>query len=201
MTVYAGIDPGSITAGPDGALWFTNPGNNSIGRITTSGAITSYTDPSIQDPTGITTGPDGALWFTNSDSIGRITTSGVITSYTNPGIRGPSAIIAGPDGALWFTDFDAVGRITTAGAVTIYQENEGYSPSAITVGPDGALWVTSEGQNSAPPTPNVIFRMTTSGVVTNAYDVPEVPTGGLTESPPGPTEPSGSAPKAGLTPA
>jgi streptogramin lyase len=179
VTVYAGIDPGSITAGPDGALWFTNPGNNSIGRITTSGAITSYTDPSIQDPTGITTGPDGALWFTNSDSIGRITTSGVITSYTNPGIRGPSAIIAGPDGALWFTDFDAVGRITTAGAVTIYQENEGYSPSAITVGPDGALWVTSEGQNSAPPTPNVIFRMTTSGVVTNAYDVPEVPTGGL----------------------
>jgi IPT/TIG domain len=33
----AGIDePYGITAGPDGALWFTNAGNNSMGRITTA---------------------------------------------------------------------------------------------------------------------------------------------------------------------
>jgi streptogramin lyase len=32
-----------ITSGPDGALWFTNAGNNSIGRITTSGKVTNYT--------------------------------------------------------------------------------------------------------------------------------------------------------------
>ncbi len=182
VTVYPGIDPGSITAGPDGALWFTNPGNNSIGRITTSGAITSYTDPTIESPVGITTGPDGALWFTNAgnDSIGRITTSGVITNYTNSGIAGPDAIIAGPDGALWFTDFDAIGRVTTSGVFTFYDENDGYSPSAITVGPDGALWVTSEGDDSsAPPTPNVIFRVTTSGTITNTYDVPDIPIGGL----------------------
>jgi IPT/TIG domain len=29
-------DPEGITAGPDGALWFTNSGNDSIGRITTA---------------------------------------------------------------------------------------------------------------------------------------------------------------------
>ena len=59
--------PDGITAGPDGALWFTNDGNNSIGRITDRrhGHATSPT-PSISDPTGITAGPDGALWFTNS---------------------------------------------------------------------------------------------------------------------------------------
>ncbi len=28
--------PEGIVAGPDGAMWFTNYGNNSIGRITTS---------------------------------------------------------------------------------------------------------------------------------------------------------------------
>ena len=34
---HAGIDtPQEITAGPDGALWFTNYASNSIGRITTA---------------------------------------------------------------------------------------------------------------------------------------------------------------------
>jgi len=37
--------PGWLTAGPDGALWFTNY-PNSIGRITTSRVVTNYTDPS-----------------------------------------------------------------------------------------------------------------------------------------------------------
>jgi len=32
----------SITSGSDGALWFTNAGNNSIGRITTSGVVSNY---------------------------------------------------------------------------------------------------------------------------------------------------------------
>ena len=36
VTIYAGISsPHGITAGPDGALWFTNFGGDSIGRITT----------------------------------------------------------------------------------------------------------------------------------------------------------------------
>ena len=30
-------------AGPDGAIWFTNSANNSIGRITTTGAVSSFT--------------------------------------------------------------------------------------------------------------------------------------------------------------
>ena len=62
-------------AGPDGALWFTNydPQSNSIGRITTTGTVTNYTDPGIRNPVGIVAGPDGALWFTNDNSIGRIT--------------------------------------------------------------------------------------------------------------------------------
>ena len=72
-------------------LWFTNKGNNSIGRITTAGVVTNYTDPSINEPEGITAGPDGALWFTNNgnNSIGRITTAGVVTNYTDPSISSP----------------------------------------------------------------------------------------------------------------
>ncbi len=115
-------EPDGITAGPDGALWFTNSGNDSIGRITTGGTVTNYTDPSIDEPDGITAGPDGALWFTNSgnDSIGRITTSGVISKYTGIGIKRPTGISAGPDGALWFTNsrHQSIGRISTPPSIT-----------------------------------------------------------------------------------
>ena len=48
-------EPAGITAGPDGALWFTN-GADSIGRITTKGAITLYTHPGFYG-TEIVAGP------------------------------------------------------------------------------------------------------------------------------------------------
>ena len=55
-------------------MWFTNSGNNSIGRISTAGVVSNYTDPSISGPQRIAAGPDGALWFTDYFySIGRIT--------------------------------------------------------------------------------------------------------------------------------
>src|SRR5207302_2167281 len=78
VTIYPGIYlPSGIAAGPDGALWFTNSGNSSIGRITTAGTVTNYTGPGISQPVGIAAGPDGALWFTNpgNSSIARITTA------------------------------------------------------------------------------------------------------------------------------
>ena len=71
-----GIDnPADITAGPDGALWFTNSGTfdpttktftgSSIGRITTAGVVTNLHRSQHRRTGGITAGPDGALWFTN----------------------------------------------------------------------------------------------------------------------------------------
>src|SRR5689334_16005534 len=70
-TVTIFNDPGieqpyGITAGPDGALWFTN--SDSIGRITTDGQVTRFTDAGIVRPYGITAGADGALWFVNKGS-------------------------------------------------------------------------------------------------------------------------------------
>ena len=149
---------------PDDALWFANYKNNSIGRITTAGAVTDYTGTGISNPEEITAGPDGALWFTNAgnDSIGRITTGGVVTNYTGTGISYPVGITAGPDGALWFTNFgnDSIGRISTAGAVTNYTGTGISSPEGITAGADGALWFTNS-ENST------IGRISTGGVVTN----------------------------------
>jgi streptogramin lyase len=160
-----------ITAGPDGALWFTEYNSNQIGRITTAGAITEYAVPTANGgPYGITAGPDGALWFTeiSSGQIGRVTTAGVITEYPLPLFLAldPSNITAGPDGALWFISNGCnIGRITTAGVASEPFGTEcGSGPNAITAGPDGALWFTSYGFNE-------IRRITTAGAVTY-YPIP-----------------------------
>jgi len=164
--------PYGITAGPDGALWFTEYGGYKIGRITTAGVSTEYPVPTASSqPEGIAAGPDGAVWFTEygGDKIGRITTAGFIIEYPVPTAKsGPSGIGAGPDGALWFTEFrgDKIGRITTAGVITEYPVPTALSdPNGITAGPDGALWFT-EG------TGNKIGRITTAGVITE-YPVPK----------------------------
>jgi len=69
-------DPTSIIFA-DGALWFTNERNNSIGRMTTNGlSISSYRSSAtnILAPSGIARGRAGDLWFTNYNvgTIGRL---------------------------------------------------------------------------------------------------------------------------------
>ena len=158
-------DPTSITVGPDDALWFTNSGNNTIGRVTTSGVVTNYADPTIANPTSIAAGPDDALWFTNngSNSIGRISAAGIVTKYTDPTILKPIDITAGPDGAMWFTNFNnSIGRISTTGAITNFTDPSIANPTSITAGPDGALWFTNYNNSS-------IGRITTSGGIVTHY--------------------------------
>jgi len=180
--------PWGIAAGPDGALWFTNELNNSIGRITTSGTVTNYTDASINQPASIAAGPDGALWWANSgnNSIGRITTSGTVTSYADASINGPWGIAAGPDGGLWFTNSgnNSIGRITTSGTVTNYTGTGISEPLGIAAGPDGALWFTSYRNNAigritAPSAPgavsDIVIDEASSSVISVSWRPPQFP--------------------------
>ncbi|NNM99473.1 MAG: hypothetical protein HKL91_06730 [Candidatus Eremiobacteraeota bacterium] len=57
-------------AGPDGNLWVTDPANNSIDRVTTSGAATAFAIPTAAaNPFDIIVGPDGNLWFTEASTL------------------------------------------------------------------------------------------------------------------------------------
>jgi virginiamycin B lyase len=169
-------DPGyvspldQITVGPDGALWFTEPRDNMIGRITTAGSVTEYGTANglapLSSPEGITLGPDNNLWFTapGINQIGRITPLGAITMF--PGaLPGASDITAGPDGALWFTESattaNSIGRITTGGSVTNHYPvpTADSEPSGIVQGPGGGLWFTESAANQ-------IGQIATNGAVT-----------------------------------
>jgi virginiamycin B lyase len=163
---YAGI-----TAGPDGALWFTNAGNNTIGRITTTGSVKDYKSAGIANPWIITPGPDGALWFINWDtpSIGRITIAGAVKTFTGA-MYGPASLAASSSGALWYTNWAegtrygwSIGRMTTKGASVVYKAKGIAYPQNITAGPDGALWFTNGGVNGGG---YAIGRITTSGSIT-----------------------------------
>jgi virginiamycin B lyase len=178
--------PEEITSGPDGALWFTNSTNNTIGRISTSGVVSNFALPvDGNEPYGITAGPDGALWFTKPSSedgngaIGRISTTGTVSIFADVSINSPNGITTGPDGALWFTDAGnrEIGRITTSGAVTEYGSDSLDILGDITNGPDGALWFDNG--------PNGIGRITTTGTVSTFADESISSPSGITTGPDG----------------
>jgi len=73
---------GGLVEGPDGALWFidySSPATSAIsvvGRMTASGALTTYVTPGRDVPANeIASGPGNALWFTMGvRGIGRVST-------------------------------------------------------------------------------------------------------------------------------
>jgi streptogramin lyase len=175
-----GSNPGGITAGPDGALWFVGEGTSTVYRMTTAGVIDppsgfpvtiSGTDTSVSTLDEITAGPDGALWFTQprDAQIGRITTGGAITEYPVPGTGPvPEAITVGPDGNIWFTATGLlqIGRMTLGGSVTMFP-GAGAGASDIAPGPDGALWFTE-----SLASPSSIGRISIGGGAVTHFPVP-----------------------------
>jgi virginiamycin B lyase len=154
----AAYGPWDIAAGSDGNLWFTyrdQYANNAIGKITTAGAVTLYSngltpgDVAVHD---MCEGPDGNIWFIEEfgNRVGRITPAGVITEFS-AGIT-PDAnlvdITGGADGNLWFTEYgaDQIGRITPGGTVTEFSKgiSPGASPGSITMA-KGDVWFTEAG--------------------------------------------------------
>jgi streptogramin lyase len=163
--------PQSIVPGPDGNLWFTNPGNeDSISRITTDGAVTEFKigiDGFFME--SIARGPEGNLWYTDpTKSINRFTPTGGLTPFTNgPRLElRPFSIARGADENLWFTvqggEPRAIGRITPTGEITEYLAglNPGSFPYGIAPGPDGNIWFADDGMTPA------IGRITPSGQIT-----------------------------------
>ena len=159
------VSLGEITAGPDGALWFTEQSGNRIGRITTLGQITEFTLPRVASgPIGIAPGPDGALWFTELNRQPDRADHDLRTVHRVPvGVLEPPADRhhGRGDGNLWFTERlgNAVGRITPGGSI-----DEFVVPAStpnlvgIAAGPDGNVWFAELGGNN-------VGRITPDGTI------------------------------------
>jgi virginiamycin B lyase len=113
-----------IAGDHDQAIWFTRqggePGQNSIGRITTSGHVstvlqlpdstTTLPDPPSGMPMVITAGRDDNMYYTTyfeqpRNYIGRVTPSGLLTKFDIPtGGAASFGITADRAGDIWFTE-------------------------------------------------------------------------------------------------
>ena len=183
---------GTMTVGPDKAMWYILKDESMIGRVATDGTATRFPigTASCNDLQlgGIATGADGNLWVTEgkTNKIAQVTPAGIVTEFAVPtASAGPKQITAGPDGNLWFTEANrnAIGRITPLGVITEFTTPG--DPGEIIAGPDGNLWYANDVLQA-----NVkIGRVTTAGVVTE-FAVPASPggqtvVGGMTTGPDG----------------
>ncbi len=179
--------PGWLTAGPDGQLWFTHqitvpsPG---VSAVTIEGMpFVSYNIPQANTgPRGIAPGPDGNVWYSKLGGIGRMQPNGTTTEYNVPNGGDSAGITLGPDGNLWFTQQlnNRISRVTPSAEFQSFDlptPNSG--PLAITAGKDGNLWFTETAV-----TANKIGRITTSGQITEfAIPTPASNATGITRGP------------------
>ena len=157
---------GSVVAGLDGAMWFTQD-DNRLGRMLTTGELTSY-DAGAQLTGDLAVTASGDIWFTAIYQIGRFRPGAGSILFNTPddaSSSSPWRLAAGPDGNLWFTEIRAnkVGRMTPAGEVTEFNIPAGGPlgalPNGIAAGLDGNVWFTELGANA-------IGRITPGGQIT-----------------------------------
>lgn len=122
-----------LAPGPGNAMWFHDRNDNTVGYVTSGGAVQSFpfktaeTAGGLNAAGGLAQGGDGNMWVAHSASIVRVSPAGVVTEYPVPGggVIGPVA--ASPDGNIWFGDHQTskIGRVlvgtATDQSVTIEQ--------------------------------------------------------------------------------
>ena len=147
----AGSNPNFIITGPDGNMWFTEPGTDNIGVITAAGSITHHFQVGCL-PVGIALGADGKVWFNCTKPTGvnhyledtRFFTKYDIFSNT---YAATGALVATPNGLIAFAEKNSDGEVeifTTAGEFSGLVDT---SPNADTItglaaGGDGNIWLT-----------------------------------------------------------
>ena len=145
--VVGGIESWTnLAAGPDGAVWYTEPNANKVGRITPAGDMTELSLPTpASGPVDIVTGPDGNLWVTEyvAGQVARVTPGGVVTEFrpSNSALNFPYYIVSGPDGALWVDenhDGRTIARVSVTGSITEFTGDNWY-PGRLAVTDGGVL--------------------------------------------------------------
>jgi streptogramin lyase len=171
--IPGGGGPAGITSGPDGNLWFGQWCGFAVGRVTTSGVITTFPTTGGCTLNG-TPGADGNVWFTGplygeppGGNIVRVTPTGQVTEIPIPTQNqfDPDTIISDSNGNLWFTEYSGGKIVKYVPATQTFTEFAVNGlPNGITSGPDGNIWFTGRA--------GLVGKMTPDGTVTE-YPIPD----------------------------
>jgi streptogramin lyase len=166
----ADSQPGFITVGSDGNLWFTegrdfftpNPDpdtggtfHSNIGRITPRGDITEFRVDCGCFPHDIVQGPGGLLYFTSNDGLGRISTDGVVQPFIEApfSVGGNRLVVQGNN--IWIGDFNrrSLWRYdVTSGVFTEFPIAAPaaalFGPSDLAVDNSGRVWFGASGDQN-----------------------------------------------------
>jgi virginiamycin B lyase len=160
--------PFGLAVGVDQGIWFTNIGFGTgyLGRMSTSGAFSSYEMPAALANSVsyaiVSDAASGALYFlasnpsyTNSSYLVRSTTAGSInivsTGSLSVAFDDESNLLVGPDGNIWSSTPYSVYSVPAAGGTPCFIGAESGPVRALTIGSDGNVWYLD-------PTNNVVGR-------------------------------------------
>lgn len=163
-----------ITAGSDGNVWFTDPGTNSVGKMTPAGAVTEYPlQVADAGPNSITKDSSGNIWIdeggTNCSCLARISNAGSVSAtyavYHSGCQPYPVNVAVDKSGNVWYTNgaCSFIGYVNPAtGLGKVFGSITTDHP--LLAGPDGNVWSTQVSSNGAQ-----LWSIDASGTLTK-YD-------------------------------
>lgn len=155
--------PERLTVARDGAVWFTDPHSDRIGRVlpNTDKADYYYVPTVKSGAAGIAASRDGSIWFTEhaANQVAIFVPKGAdraspghhgFKEFPLPQGGGPAGIVAAADGSLWFAensgnriDRIALAKDAATAVITEYRLPVPHSrPNGVAIGGDGNVYFT-----------------------------------------------------------
>lgn len=155
------FNPTFIQLDSTGHVWFTDPTNNAIGKLTISGnSWQEFPTPTANSaPVGLKLDKHGNLWFTerNADKIGFYNISNATPTFVETAVPTASSqpyglAYDGSTDTMWF-DEDAAANIgyfsvTTTGTITVHSVAVNNVPHLIYRDKTGNLWFSEQGADT-----------------------------------------------------
>lgn len=139
--------PFSLASDASGNVYAALPNKNSLYKITTNGAISTFTNSALNLPYGVALDPTGNLFAANfgNNAIVRISTNGAVTTYATKGINKPYALTFDSASNLYVANQgnSTVVRISTNGTSTTLISGMAL-PTGLAVDATGTVYVADK---------------------------------------------------------
>lgn len=142
--------PVGLVRGPDNAMWYYDPVQKNIGRVSKDGSITIIPQPPKLNPfypSGMAVGIDNSLWITDMAQNALFKLDIASKSYKRYDIPEPTAhpqtIAVARDGTVWFamTAVQKLGRFKNGVFTSVDINKE--RPEGLHIAEDQSLWYTT----------------------------------------------------------